>query len=82
MILELEALPCMRGVPVDEAARSGEEYELLVAAPAALDAAVFGHAFGLELTRVGRVEAGTPVAEAWRGGARVDLATGHDHFSG
>jgi thiamine-monophosphate kinase len=78
-ILELDRIPCMDGVPPEDAIRSGEEYEVLVAAPP-LDAAAFARAFGIALTRVGRVEAGAPVAEAWRDGARVDLATGHDHF--
>ena len=83
-IVELDRVPCVDGVAPEDAVRSGEEYELLVAAPAGtpvFDADVFVERFGLPLTRVGRVEAGAPVAEAWRSGARVDLATGHDHFS-
>lgn len=82
--VELDALPCMPGIAPADAARSGEEYELLVAAPATLDVAAFVRAHDIGLTRVGRVAAGAPVAEA-RGGAggpRVDLAAGHDHFSG
>ena len=81
IVVDLALLPCLSGVPPRDAARSGEEYELLVAAPASLDALAFAAACGLPLTRVGRIEAGAPVAEAWEGGARVDLTRGHDHFS-
>jgi thiamine-monophosphate kinase len=81
VIVDLDRVPCLEGVTPADAVRSGEEYELLLAAPATLDASAFAAAFGVALTRVGHVEAGAPVAEATRGGARVDLATGHDHFS-
>ncbi|HEU4628159.1 MAG TPA: thiamine-phosphate kinase [Gemmatimonadaceae bacterium] len=74
--LDVDAVPCVAGVRVEEALASGEEYELLVAAPARLDVAAFARAFGLPLTRVGRVEAGAPGVAA-----RVDLPHGHDHFS-
>jgi len=82
IVVDLERLPCLTGIAARDAARSGEEYELLVAAPATLDAEAFAAACALPLTCVGRIEAGAPVAEAWEAGARVDLATGHDHFSG
>ena len=81
VIVDLDRVPCLEGIDATDAVRSGEEYELLVAAPPTLDASEFAAAFGLALTMVGRIEAGAPVAEATRGGARVDLATGHDHFS-
>ncbi|MBA3854717.1 MAG: thiamine-phosphate kinase [Gemmatimonas sp.] len=60
-VLELDAIPCVPGASVDAALQSGEEYELLVAAPS-LDTAAFAQAHGgLELTAIGRVEAvGTP----------------------
>lgn len=79
--VDLDRVPCLDGVPAADAVRSGEEYELLLAGPATLDAAGFAAAFGLPLTQVGNVEAGAPVAEATRGGVRVDLSPGHDHFS-
>ena len=82
IVVELARLPRLDGVTARDAARSGEEYELLVAASASLDADAFARACGLPLTCVGRIEAGAPVAEAWEAGARVDPATGHDHFSG
>ncbi len=84
-VLDLDAVPCAPGVPVREALVSGEEYELLVAAPA-LDVAAFAAAnSGLSLRAVGRVEAmsgsaaGEVVAE--EGGQRVALPGGHDHFA-
>ena len=81
VIVNLERVPCSDGVRPEDAVQSGEEYELLLTAPPAVDVAAFAAAFGIPLTEVGRIEAGAPVAEAVRGGARVDLATGHDHFS-
>lgn len=82
-VLELDAVPCLAGVRVDAALQSGEEYELLVAAPA-LDAAAFASAHGgLRLTAIGRVEALSPAGavRAERGGAPVALPRAHDHFA-
>jgi thiamine monophosphate kinase len=70
----------MPGVAVMDAMASGEEYELLVAAPPSLDLAAFAERFALPLTCIGHVEAlatGEPPGVA----ARVDLPGGHDHFS-
>jgi thiamine-monophosphate kinase len=72
-----ERVPRAGGATLDDALGGGEEYELLVTAPASLDAAAFVAAFGIPLTRVGEVLAGgAPGVEA-----RVDLPGGHDHFS-
>jgi thiamine-monophosphate kinase len=80
--LELDRVPCVPGIAPLDAARSGEEYELVVAAPTPLDGHAFAAAFGIPLTEVGRVLGeGAPGVEAWLGGARVDLPRGHDHFS-
>lgn len=81
-VLELEAIPCMAGISVEDALRSGEEYELLVAGPA-LDVQAFAAAQGgLALTRIGRIEARGPAAvRAERGGAGVALPGTHDHFA-
>ncbi len=81
--LELDAVPRVAAVAPDEALGSGEEYEILVAAPR-LDEHAFAKAFGLPLTRVGGVEprgaepAGVRVRSR---GTFVDLPAGHDHFS-
>jgi thiamine-monophosphate kinase len=79
--LDLAALPCVKGVSLDEAASGGEEYELIVAlAPdGPVDPAAFEQRFGLPLTRIGTAAAGAGIAI--KGAARVDHPRGHDHFS-
>lgn len=79
--LDLAALPCVSGVTLDEAASSGEEYELIVtfAARLPVDAAAFEQRFGLPLTSIGIVAAGAGVTVA--GSRHVDPPGGHDHFS-
>lgn len=81
-VLDLDAIPCAAGIAVEDALRSGEEYELLVAG-AALDVQAFAAAHGgLALTRIGRVEArGAAAVRAERGGAGVELPGTHDHFA-
>lgn len=82
-VLDLNAVPCVTGVNVDAALASGEEYELLVAAPA-LDAAAFATAHGgLSLTVVGRVEQaiGPAAVRAERDGRPAELPGAHDHFA-
>lgn len=83
--ISLDAVPCTAGVKVSDALVSGEEYELLVAAPA-LDVRAFAAAHrGLALTAIGRVQAPAPgdgadvVGE--QGGVRVALPRAHDHFA-
>ena len=80
--IDLDRLPCVEGVSSLEAARSGEEYELLLTAPASLDTKAFGVRFGLPLTNIGRVDAaGSPSVRFTSNGARVDPGLGYDHFS-
>ncbi len=81
-VLDLDAIPCVDGVGVDEALRSGEEYELLVAGPS-LDVQAFAAAHGgLPLTAIGRVEAsGAAAVRAEREGRQVALPGAHDHFA-
>jgi thiamine-monophosphate kinase len=82
MTVELDRLPVVEGVSALEAARSGEEYELLAAAPASLDVRAFEERFHLPVTRIGTVTAtgSVPVTFLHRG-VRVDPGMGHDHFS-
>lgn len=83
LVLDLDRLPLLGLASEDDAARSGEEYELVVTAPAALDAAVFAETFGIALTCIGRVEPlapGAAAVEVRRGGVPVELPRGHDHF--
>jgi thiamine monophosphate kinase len=62
----------------------GEEYELLLAAPSALDVHAFAKQFAVPLTAIGEVTG--PANDKGnvtflRAGKRVDLAKGYDHFS-
>jgi thiamine-monophosphate kinase len=83
--LDLDRLPTIEGASAGDAARSGEEYELILTAPPTLDTAAFEREFGIQLTAIGRVEeaggegAGVIAQDA---GKRVPLPRGHSHFSG
>ncbi len=83
--IALDAVPCVAGVSALEALVSGEEYELLVAAPS-LDVNAFSAAHGgLALTAIGQVQApafgrGAEVVGE-QGGVRVELPRAHDHFA-
>jgi thiamine monophosphate kinase len=63
-----------------DASRSGEEYELIVAAPA-LDTHAFEREFHLPLTAIGRVERGAPALDVMLNGERVAPEGGFSHFS-
>ena len=82
--IDVDRIPVMRGCDVRDATGGGEEYELVVASPHALDANDFARTFALPLSEIGRArQAATPVVTARRRGSkdRVDLGEGHDHFS-
>ena len=79
--VELDALPVIDGVEIARAAKSGDEYEIAVAAPAGLDVAAFARTFDLPLTRIGTVREGAPDVRATLGGARVAPGGGWDHLS-
>ena len=79
--LESARLPLAAGVDAELAVRSGEEYELLVTAPHALDAKEFEARFRLALTEIGSVVAGAPGDVHIVGMPDLHIA-GHDHFSG
>ncbi len=78
--IHLDRLPSIEGVTFADAARSGEEYELLVTAPT-LDTGAFRATFGLLLTEVGVVVEGAPGVATLEHGARVAVLAGYDHFS-
>lgn len=83
LALDAGDVPCIPGAITAQAIESGEEYELIIAAPpgAALDGVEFERRFGIPLTRFGVVVAQVPgTAVQWRDG-RVDSPRGHDHFS-
>ena len=82
--IELDAIPAMSGASPLVAAKSGEEYELVVTLRAPVDEHMFAREFGVPLTRVGVVTAPSghaPRARLRSHGRFVDLPTGHDHFS-
>lgn len=86
LVLDAERLPRARGATVEDALGGGEEYELALAAPAALDAAAFAARFGVPLTRVGEVHdgaggAGRVEVTGLDPARRVELPAGHDHFT-
>lgn len=81
--LVLADLPLVAGVRARDALASGEEYELLVAAPQPLDVEAFAAAFGIPLTHVGRAADAHPgEAVVTDSGRRVAGGRGHDHFQG
>ena len=79
----LERVPCWPGVAPRAAARSGEEYELLVALPRRFEereARAFRRATGLALTRIGTCSAGRGVRMTDQG-RRITPPAGFDHFA-
>ena len=77
--VDLAHIPRVNGVSPLEAASSGEEYEIVVTAPQ-IDVAQFSSEFGLDLTEIGRVVAGSPGVELLNDGQRVTAPLGFDHF--
>jgi len=80
--IELERVPCWPGVTPRAAARSGEEYELLVAMPRSFGTAgarAFRRATGLPLTRMGACTAGRGL-RITDGGRLITPPSGFDHF--
>lgn len=82
--IELDRVPCWRGVTPRDATASGEEYELLVALPRAFgerSARAFTRATGLTLTLIGHCAKGTGV-QLTEAGRSVPVPPGFDHFAG
>lgn len=81
LAVALERVPCVPGVPPEAAAVSGEEYELLCAAPHELDTRAFEREFGVPLSEIGWAMPGGPSVGTVLHGSRVDLGGGYDHFA-
>ena len=77
--IDLDLIPRLDGISSLEAASSGEEYEIVVTAPE-IDVAQFSSEFGLALTGIGRVVAGSPGVELLKDGKKVSALPGFDHF--
>ena len=81
MELHLDKLPVLDGVGPFDAARSGEEYELLVTSTIPLDIGEFRERFGFPLTEIGTVVEGAPGVVTYIDGQPVDFSSGgFDHF--
>jgi thiamine-monophosphate kinase len=80
IFIDAPTIPRVHGADAKLALTSGEEYELLLTAPADLDVAAFAARFDLPLTRIGSVTDGEPGTVQVQG-ARVAKARGYDHFS-
>jgi thiamine-monophosphate kinase len=81
IVLNLDRVPGVEGVTSRDAARSGEEYELLITASNALDTKAFEAEFGLPLTEIGKVVDGRPGVHTFENGAQVETPTGYVHFT-
>lgn len=84
LVIDVEKVPRFFGASTRDALSSGEEYELVVTAPAPIDCKAFETTFGEPLTRIGEVE--RTEGDKWElaareGGRFVDLPSGYDHFS-
>lgn len=77
--IDVERIPHVDGVSSAEAANSGEEYEVVVTAPA-IDTKQFSAEFGLDLTEIGRVVAGSPGVDLLKAGDKTVAPPGFDHF--
>jgi thiamine-monophosphate kinase len=79
--IDVDAVPCLRGVLPADVLSSGEEYELLVIVPAdvGLDPIAFERAFGIPLTHVGVVV--ERQAESVIAATTGVALSGHDHLA-
>jgi thiamine monophosphate kinase len=77
--IDAERIPRVSGVSALQAANSGEEYEIVVTAPE-IDTVQFAEEFGLALTEIGRVVAGSTGIVLMQGGERITAPPGFDHF--
>jgi thiamine-monophosphate kinase len=77
--IDAERIPRVEGVSAVQAAGGGEEYEIVVTAPE-IDTRQFSEEFGLDLTEIGRVVAGSPGIVLLQDGERIVSPPGFDHF--
>jgi thiamine-monophosphate kinase len=78
--IDVARVPVFAEATEGDALAGGEEYELLVTAPA-LDVDAFTGRFGLALTAIGAVTSGAGELRLLKGGNRVAAPGGYDHFS-
>lgn len=75
----MDCIPFAPRTSPELALSGGEEYELLVTAPA-FDADAFQREFGIPLTCIGSVAPGAPAVTVTKGGKRVAVPAGFDHL--
>lgn len=79
--INVERIPVVIGVDQATAARSGEEYELLLTSAIPIDCDAFAARFGIPLTDIGSVTDGEPGVRAILDGRPIGLEhSGFDHF--
>jgi thiamine-monophosphate kinase len=78
--ISLDRVPVLGDISARDAVESGEEYEIAVTSPTALDTGAFAREFDLPLTEIGAVEAGAPVLRVFDHGAQVPTPSGYLHF--
>lgn len=81
IVVRLEDIPSVEGVAQSDAARSGEEYELVITSSSPIDIALFRERFALDLTLIGEVTHGEPGAVVTKDGQPVSLSPGYLHFT-
>ncbi len=78
--MQLDKIATVEGISASEAAASGEEYELIVTAPAPIDVSEFTKLFDLELSEIGRIEHGPAEVRFFDGNELVASPPGYSHF--
>lgn len=79
--LDLDRVPTLAGIDPIVAARSGEEYELLLTSAIPIDCGAFGDRFGVLLTEIGMVVDGQPGVQPMMNGEQLEVEPrGYDHF--
>lgn len=79
--IDLDRLPTVAGVDALFAARSGEEYELLLTSAIPIDCEAFLARFGIDLTDIGMVSDGEPGICTMMNGQPIEVdPMGYDHL--
>ena len=78
--IDLAAIPVVAGVIPEDAARSGEEYEIVVTSPVEIDVEAFHRQFNVELTRIGSVNSWCSDVGFFLDGRRIEVPRGYLHF--
>src|ERR1019366_6185122 len=78
--VRLEDVPVVDGMSPIDAAASGEEDELIIAAPSEMDASEFSKGFGVGLPLIGRAAEGPASVVMTKDGEPVALPAGYLHF--